>query len=95
MQDRRRLPFDIYLKGYNTLIEYQGEQHYRPVYYSSEPKDVAEQRYKYVRSHDAIKKKYCKEHNITLICFPYWEFENLDHYLFNQLAKHHIIEALN
>ena len=30
-KDKRRLPFDIYLDDFNVLIEYQGEQHYRPI----------------------------------------------------------------
>ena len=30
-KDKRQLPFDFYLPSYNVCIEYQGEQHYRPI----------------------------------------------------------------
>lgn len=92
-KDKRVLPFDIYLTDFNVLIEYQGEQHYRPVYYSSEPKEQAERRHQYVVFHDELKREYCHKHSIPLIYVPFWEFENLDSYLFDQLVKYHIIKT--
>lgn len=46
------------------MIEYQGEQHYkeRSFYYSEK-----------MVEHDKIKKQYCEEKGINLICIPYTE----------------------
>ena len=63
--DIRPLPFDFYLEEYNCIIEFDGIQHYEPVY--------GEERLEYVKRHDAIKTKYCDDNNIRLIRIPYWE----------------------
>lgn len=92
--DDRCLRFDIYLNDYNILIEFQGEQHYKPVKYSSETWDEANRKFEYVQKHDLIKKNYCKKHNISLIEIPYWEFEDLEYFLFDNLVKLKIIEEI-
>lgn len=63
-RDILTLPFDFYLPLLNTVIEYQGEQHYkeRSFYYSEK-----------MVEHDKIKKQYCEEKGINLICIPYTE----------------------
>lgn len=64
--DINALPFDFYLPRYNTVIEYQGAQHYKSVdMFGGE--DAFETR----RKHDAIKRDYCKTHNISLLELPY------------------------
>lgn len=62
----RCIPFDFYLPTYNTLIEYDGEQHFRPVDFWG-----GEEAFKYRQQNDEIKNKYCKENNITLLRLPY------------------------
>lgn len=61
-KDKRKLPFDFYLQGLNTCIEYDGKQHTdkSTIYYS---KDVVR--------HDHIKDKFCKDNGIRLIRIPY------------------------
>lgn len=72
--DKRKLPFDYYLTEYNTCIEYQGIQHYKPVDFFGGEKDFLIRQH-----HDEIKKRYCIKNNINLICIPYWE--NVNEYL--------------
>lgn len=60
------LPFDFYLYEYNTIIEYDGEQHFRPIEYFG-----GEVGFKKQQHNDSIKNNYCLEHNINLIRFPY------------------------
>lgn len=38
-----------------------------------------------VQSHDKIKTEYCKEQNIQLIRIPYWEKNNIECFLFDNL----------
>lgn len=93
-KDKRNLPFDIYLDEYDVLIEYQGEQHYRPVRYSTQTYESSNEKFLYTKRHDEIKEKYCKDNNIKLIKIPYWEFEDLEYFLFDQLVKIGIIEEI-
>jgi hypothetical protein len=55
----KKLPFDFYLYDYNTLIEYDGRQHFEPVY--------GEEQLKIQQTIDKIKDDYCKNNNINLI----------------------------
>jgi hypothetical protein len=56
------LPFDFYLPDYNTCIEYQGEQHYRPI-----KRFGGVNAHEKLKENDNIKKEYCESHNILLI----------------------------
>lgn len=60
--DKAELPFDFFLPEFNTCIEYQGEQHFKPVKWFG-----GEDGFKYTKRHDDIKKKFCEKNNIKLI----------------------------
>lgn len=59
----KKLPFDFYLPDFNCCIEFNGKQHYVPVYGE---KDFEER----IRN-DKIKQEYCKNNNIKLIIIKY------------------------
>ena len=67
-KDTRELPFDFYLSDYNTCIEYNGIQHYKPVEYFGGSASLLSQ-----QNRDKIKSKYCNENNINLIIIKYTE----------------------
>lgn len=86
-KNKRMLPFDfaifedkeqIKLK---CLIEYDGEQHFKPVRFGNVPIQKAEQNLIKVKENDNIKNKYCKKNNIKLIRISYLEKENIDNIL--------------
>jgi len=60
------LRFDFHLPDHNKMIEFNGAQHYRPV-------DVfgGEDAFNKRVINDNIKKKYCKDNNITLHIIRY------------------------
>ena len=89
-KDKNPLPFDFYLTDFNTLIEYDGEGHYFPIF-RNEDKEKAYKDYYKVGLHDDIKTAYCIDNNINLIRIPYWELDDLDYYLFKQFEKYGII----
>lgn len=60
------LPFDFYLPEYNTCIEFDGEQHFKPIQFFG-----GEEELQYRQQNDAIKTSYCAEHNINLVRLPY------------------------
>ena len=62
----KTLPFDFYLPDLNTCIEFQGEQHYKPInWFGGIP--VFNQLIK----RDKIKEKYCLKNEIKLLIIPY------------------------
>ena len=71
------LTFDFYLPDFNICIEFDGEFHYKPIM------GIDEFAKGYVR--DDIKNVYCIENNIKLIRIPYWEKENLEEIILNEL----------
>ena len=60
------LRFDFYLPDHNICIEYDGEQHFKPVEYFGGVKRFIEQ-----QKNDSIKDNYCKQNGIKLIRIPY------------------------
>ena len=79
-RDIKPLPFDFYIPDYNLCIEYDGEQHFRPVDYFG-----GKDRLIYQQNHDKIKENYCKSKGINLLRIPYNKNieEELDNFLFN------------
>ena len=87
-RDKLPLPFDIYLSKYNILIEYDGEQHYRPVNFGGINDEDAYENFLKTQYHDSIKTQYCQRNNIPLIRVPYWEKNNLETYIMFQLRQY-------
>ena len=69
----RTLPFDFYLPKYNILIEFDGEQHFKPINHLG-----GEKHYKNTIRNDEIKNKFCKSNNIQLLRIPYYNINNID-----------------
>ena len=68
-KNKKALPFDFYLPDYNACIEYDGEQHFRPVeYFGGEDGFMRRQH------NDKIKTTYCKLNNITLLRIRYDQY---------------------
>lgn len=81
-KDRHPLPFDFYLPEYNLCIEYDGELHYKPVEYFG-----GDDALEITLRHDQIKTQYCKDNNINLLRIPYWEKENIEKIILDELEK--------
>lgn len=75
------LRYDFYLPDYNLLIEYQGEQHERPIRFNGESQEVADEKFKRQKEHDMRKREYAKLHNIKLLEIWYWEYDNIEEIL--------------
>lgn len=72
----RPLTFDFAILNngqVETLIEYDGQQHYRPIETFGGKEALEKQ-----LERDTIKDNYCKEYNIRLVRIPYWEKENIE-----------------
>lgn len=72
------LPFDFYLPEFNICIEYDGEQHFRPVDFFGGEEGLEER-----QRNDIIKTQYCQNNNIRLCRIRYDQDvkQKLDEYL--------------
>lgn len=65
------------------LIEYDGEQHFRPIDFFG-----GEEKFKIQQNNDLRKNVYCKEHDINLIRIPYTDFDKINiEYLLEKFPK--------
>ena len=64
---------DFYLPEYDSFIEFNGEQHYRPNEHFG-GKAIFEKQ----KERDFALKQYCKEHNILFIEIPYTNLDSID-----------------
>ena len=65
--------FALYKQGKLIgLLEYDGEQHFRPVEHFG-----GEEKFQIQQERDARKTKWCMENNIRLVRIPYTEFRNI------------------
>ena len=69
-----KTPLRFDFKVCDTLIEIQGEQHYRPTTWGSNSDDEAVERFNNQVRNDLIKKEYCKDKGIELICVDFRNF---------------------
>lgn len=78
----KHLRFDFYLPDYNTLIEFQGVQHEKPIEIWG-----GDERFCIQKNNDNIKKRYCLEHKINFLEIKYSELnavpDILDRYIHN------------
>lgn len=80
---KNKLRFDFYLPKLQTLIEFQGRQHYQYIEYFHK----TEQEFTNQQLKDQLKRTYCNENNYTLIEIPY--------YFTDDEIMTHLVKSLN
>ena len=73
------LPFDFYIKieEYQFLIEFNGEQHYRPVKFGGLNDNNANNRFEELKKRDEVKKEYAFKNGIPLLIIRYDETDKI------------------
>lgn len=84
--DKEKLKFDFYLPKENTIIEYDGQQHFMPVDFANKGIEWATNLYNNNVRKDIIKNDYCKENEIKLIRISYLDYDNIFNILASELA---------
>lgn len=74
------LTFDGYFPQYNILIEYDGIQHFEIVKHFGGFDGFIDRKIR-----DTIKNIYCKNNNIELLRIPYWDYDNIENIIINNL----------
>lgn len=84
----RVLYFDFYLPNDNLIIEFDGEQHYRPKSWGKDQSQKAKyKKLEYTQRMDNIKNTYAYENNINLIRIPYTKINHINSILNDALYK--------
>ena len=83
---KKALRFDFYIPSINTLIEAQGEQHYRSIEFFG-----GDEAFKMGQERDKIKTKYCEDNDISLLRIPYWRFKDIEEILEKELIAREIL----
>ena len=83
-----KLKFDFYLPNYNTIIEFDGIQHFKSIDYFG-----GKDRFELDKKRDEIKNNYCNKNNINLIRIPYYEINKIDIILTEKLLSSTTIET--
>jgi hypothetical protein len=95
---KNTLPFDFVIYDSNNkiicAIEYDGQQHFKPTTFGHFTQEKAELNYLQNKIRDNIKTEYCKLNKIKLIRIPYWEKDNINYIIFEELVKLKIIEEI-
>lgn len=81
----RKLSYDFYLPTYNLLIEFQGEQHERPVIFKGLTEKITQERFIKQQEHDKRKRNYAESHNIGLLEIWYYDINLVEDILLKVL----------
>ena len=65
--------FDFYIPELNTLIEVDGEQHFKPVDFAGKGQEWAREQFRRTKKSDFMKNKIAFIENYKLIRIPYWK----------------------
>lgn len=77
----RHLSYDFYLPKYNLLIEFQGEQHDKPLDYFG-----GEKRFEIQQEHDKRKREYALSHSVDLLEIWYYDIGKIGNILNERLS---------
>ena len=78
---------DFIIENMKIWIEFDGEQHFRVVDFSSKNKELAKEQFRIIQENDKLKNEYAKEHGWKLIRIPYWEYNNIEEILDRELEE--------
>lgn len=79
-KDKNLLKFDFYLPYHNSVIEYDGIQHYRPIEWFG-----GDEEFNNIVKRDNIKNKYCQKNKIKILRIPYYNYSRIDEKINNFL----------
>lgn len=82
----RKLSYDFFISSYNLLIEFQGEQHEKPVVFKGLTDKKAKEKFIRQQEHDKRKRKYAESHDIRLLEIWYYDINLINEILVNELG---------
>ncbi|CAM2955986.1 hypothetical protein PASE110613_09445 [Paenibacillus sediminis] len=97
-KNKSPLPFDFAVECKSSsevtvLIEYDGEQHFRPVDFAGRGEKWADRQFRQTQRNDRIKTDYCRANGIPLIRIDYTQFDEIEAILTRELTKYGVISG--
>lgn len=78
----RLLRPDFIIPSLKIWIEYDGEQHFKPVNFTGAMSEQQiQEQFKYIQENDQIKDQYAKDNNWILVRIPFTEYDNIEQIL--------------
>lgn len=91
-RDKETLRFDYAVldEDENPILylEYDGEQHFKPVCFNGISEETARVKYLENKERDGIKNMYCLKRNIPLIRIPYWQAKEMEEALKQRIIRY-------
>lgn len=84
------LRFDFFIEEFNIAIEFDGEQHFKPIEWFG-----GTEAYEKTVIRDKIKDEYCKDNDIVLIRIPYYLEKDIKNIIVEKIIKKYYAERLN
>lgn len=81
-KDINQLPFDFYIPSINTVIEYDGVQHFKVNQFFGGKKAFDK-----LKIHDKIKDNYCSKNGINILRISFYDYKNINEILTNKLTN--------
>ena len=83
---------DFIIPSLKIWIEYDGEQHFRPVDFTGAMSaEEVQQLFKYTQRNDQIKNQYAKDNNWILVRIPFTEYDNIEQILAAYIEREQVI----
>lgn len=82
MKNEKELKCDFFIPKLNLIIEFDGHQHYYPVYYFKGFKS-----FKKTIKCDWIKNRYALKNRINILRIPFKEYDNMENLIDDAIAK--------
>ena len=86
-KDKYTLPFDYYIPQYNIAIEYDGEQHFKPIRFHGISEKSALMEHEKCKARDKIKSNYCTDNDILLIRIPYYRKNEMESIILDKINE--------
>lgn len=77
-RNSRPLPFDFFIPSHNLCIEFDGQQHFRPVKFGGCSDESAKELFERTVRNDVIKSDYCFKNKLSLLRIRYDEIGKID-----------------
>ena len=83
LECKQNLRFDFYVPEFKCVIEFDGQQHFRPVNFGGMPDEKAQQAFERTVQHDNIKNEFCARNGYDLLRIKYTDYLNVERILYD------------
>ena len=83
LECKQNLRFDFYVPEFKCVIEFDGQQHFRPVNFGGMPDEKAQQAFERTVQHDNIKNEFCARNGYDMLRIKYNDYLNVERILYD------------